>query len=164
MKRSKAAHPERRSSKGRVLFEQPLGVNSAKGERPDLARIKAWLARRRHCKSWRNRDGSYDAIITVYGARAWPTIVNLAKSAPRPCYLAFRYQLFSAVESPLSRHRSKSGGSVTIRGVEVVMTSSPTCKARKRSIDWVLTYPFSEPGLRRDVAGLAVFWPGKGKK
>lgn len=159
-RRAKPAHPERQDSKGRVLFSSPLGVNSARGKRPALERIGAWIERRRHVKAWRNRDGSYDAIVTIYGGKAWQVARNLALSAPRPCYIAFRYQVYAATKSPLARHRGKSGGSLSVMGVEVLHASSPTCRARKQAVDWSLTYPMAEPGLRRDVAGLAVFWPG----
>jgi len=69
--------------KGRLRVSQPKGV------RPKLKAIRAWIGARKHIESWRERDGSYHALVTFYGPSAWEQLDRAARKLPASsCYLA----------------------------------------------------------------------------
>lgn len=168
-KARKPPRPEQdRVSRGKVVFDKPLRINSPRGKRPDVERIKAWIARRKHIKHWRNRDGSYDAIVTVHGSDAWDVIRNLLLSAPRRCYVSVRYYVWQSAESFSKDERTNDSPpnwdeyDAQAKRVKVPH-SSPTVRARRESVDFALSFPYARRGtdLVETIAGAAFYWPAK---
>lgn len=159
--------------KGRpgVLGAVRLTSGPGRGEkRAELSAIKAWIAKRKHVEWWRNRNGSYSALVTFYGETAWAQLERAFRKLPvGGCYAAIRFfHLATSLEQV-----SKSGGSSplllkSLSGTQALLVprSTPTTRVTgdDSRLPYMLRFVYDNDAekvyMRR--CGMAVFW-GSGK-
>lgn len=144
-------------TKGRLRVDQPKGV------RPPLKAIRAWVDKRKNVEFWRERDGSYHALVTFYGPSAWEQLDRAARKLPvSSCYLALT-GFFASSEFP------KSGGSnpmsVLVDGKKSFITPerTPTTAASNwesgfEAAAFLRSFIFDGRDVFSKRAGLAVRW------
>lgn len=161
------------SRKGRpgVLGAVRLTSGPGRGEkRAELSAIKGWIAKRKHVEWWRNRNGSYSALVTFYGETAWAQLERAFRKLPvGGCYAAIR---FFHIATSLEQVQ-KSGGSSPLllkplTGVQALLVprSTPTTRVTgdDSRLPYLLRFVYDNNAekvyMRR--CGMAVFW-GSGK-
>ncbi len=140
---------------GKLKLDQP------KGERPALPLIKRWIAKRKHVEFWRERDGSYHALVTFKGVSCFSQLERAFFLLPIPAYFALRF--FRRIDpatigkkaSPPLAIRLKTGGVIFLEPF-----SSPTSRASAENFGKAKSWVFDgDTSLYMRKCGLAVSWP-----
>lgn len=152
-----ATHFEKR---GKQALKGALRVSQPKGARAPLSEIRAWLGKRKHAEWWRNRDGSYNALVTFYGESAYEQLQRAMRKLPtQGAYFAIRLFRASTVEAVAKS--SQSAG--IVKGTKILVPeSTPTMRADNEiALNLALSHVYSTndvDSLYQRQCGLALYW------
>lgn len=154
--------PKNVNRHGKNTVKGRVHVNSAvKGNRPTPAEIKAWCDKRKHIEFWRNRDGSYEALVTFKGATAYEQIARAIRRIPGHPYFNVKFYHKEELNDPGDTKFEK----VQLRGsgpMYLKVYSSPTVRGLTPDdgLAWANVFVFDgDPRLYRRRIGLSVYWP-----
>lgn len=153
------------NTKGKPYYFAPVRINKPRGGRPPGEKIKGWIGRRRNARWWRNRDGSYDCVVTIRSpsGAAWKLAENVILGAPRPCYVCLRFTVTIHVDKGGKQkakiYRGKEVVFQLARGEREIVKSSPIARVTREAVQRLMAWPLSDLDTRKDIAGFSIFWP-----
>jgi len=145
-----------KGGRGKVELKGQLRISQPRGKRAPLSDIREWLDKRKHVEWWRNRDGSYNALVQFYGESAYEQLSRAMRKLPLGgAYFGVRAFRTSTVEAA-----AKGASAGVVIGTQVLVPeSSPTFNASNPdAFPLAMSHVYSAPNLYTKRAGLAIYW------